>query len=336
MGDSSWNDLLAPIALFASSGIAVTLIRRLAGAITADSNTGGGGDGDDTAKTGNENDLLSSAVLQFASLPPECSDAFYDLYAHALSSAPCGDRCECECGFQRPEFKNVDLEKLAYHDHHVFICRGMKSTDWSANVEQEDPICRELSTAFRKIRKSVRVKMSVVEEGTRAEAGEETDEMVDLLIFPDAVRYVGVRRSQVTALVTSHFVHKKLFTDVPHEQIDGSHIFVCCHHKRDMRCAACGPRVYKALVEKVSTLFSSGSGSGSASVSLLHPKCRSARVYRTSCVTGHKYAGNVIVFKYSPEMKKYFGDWYGCVNDAEDVDRLVDSHLVRGDRKSVV
>lgn len=97
-----------------------------------------------------------------------------------------------------------------------------------------------------------------------------------------------------------------------------------------MRCAACGPRVYKALVEKVSALFGSGGASVPAAAASLHPKCRSARVYRTSCVTGHKYAGNVIVFKYSPEMKKYFGDWYGCVNDAEDVDRLVDSHLVRG------
>lgn len=223
MGDSSWNDLFAPIALFASSGIAVTLIRRLAaGAITTSSDS----DSDDTA-TANENGLL-----QFASLPPHCSDAFYDLYAHALSSAPCGDQCDCECGFQRPEFKNVDLAKLAYHDHHVFICRGVKSTDWPANVEQEDPICREISAAFRKIRKSVRVKLSVVEEGTRAEeAGEEEAEdiVVDLLVFPDAVRYVGVRRSQVADLVTSHFVHKKLFTDVPHEQVDGSHIFVCCH-----------------------------------------------------------------------------------------------------------
>ncbi len=48
------------------------------------------------------------------------------------------DACECEHGFKRPDFKkDALLNHLAYYDKHIFVCVGQKSTEWSAETENE-------------------------------------------------------------------------------------------------------------------------------------------------------------------------------------------------------
>lgn len=228
MAETPWNSLIVPAALFASSGFAVALIRRLTGA----NDISGSGNEDDDDDNNNQS---LSRLMQYVALAPGCNDPFYDINAHALSvqndpsQFTCGGDCECECGFGRDEFKKMEFAELAYHDKHVFICRGMKSTDWVPNIEKDDPVCKAFSRAFRKIRKSVRVRVNIIEEGTKADVTDNTAELVDLLVFPDGIRYIGVRQDQVDALVNAHFVENKTFADVPHEAIDGSHVFVCCH-----------------------------------------------------------------------------------------------------------
>lgn len=244
--------------------------------------------------------------------------------------------CECMSGFGRAEFKRDAFEKMAKYDHHVFLCVGIKSTDWSERIEEDHPMCKLFGAELRKLRRSaqVRVKMGVVEEGV-SDPRLDNEAAVDVLVFPGAVRYRNVTADMVPQLVQSQFAQNGAERCPPPgaavcEPLSGSHVFICCHHKRDARCGACGPRIFKSFVERVNERLSSSSSEKLKQQLQLHPSCREVRVYRTSDVSGHKYAGNVIIFKYSPDMKKYFGDWYGYVNDGTDVDRLVDEHLLRG------
>jgi len=47
-----------------------------------------------------------------------------------------------------------------------------------------------------------------------------------------------------------------------------------------------------------------------------------------SHIGGHKYAGNVIVYRNTGSTS--FGDWYGYVN-VKDVSRLLESSIVKGE-----
>ncbi|KAK2078223.1 hypothetical protein QBZ16_004092 [Prototheca wickerhamii] len=68
---------------------------------------------------------------------------------------------------------------------------------------------------------------------------------------------------------------------------------VCCHNKRDERCGVLGPQLAQWLAE---LLRRRGLGAGAASV------------LQISHIGGHKYAGNVIVYR--PGQPGH-GDWFG-------------------------
>lgn len=75
--------------------------------------------------------------------------------------------------------------------------------------------------------------------------------------------------------------------------LTGSHVFVCAHGSRDMRCGVCGP----ALIEKFNDEIEVRGLKDQVSV--------------TACshVGGHKYAGNLIIYSPGPDGK-IMGHWY--------------------------
>jgi (2Fe-2S) ferredoxin len=135
----------------------------------------------------------------------------------------------------------------------------------------------------------------------------------DICIFPDMIKYFGVKPEHVDALVRS-VCEKTTYDQLESMVITGTWIFVCCHHARDARCGTCGPRLYKEFCENLTTV----------TVPRLYDP---VFVKRVSHCSAHTFAGNVIVYKYSKAMKKYFGDFYGFV-EPTDVKTIIQSHIL--------
>lgn len=126
---------------------------------------------------------------------------------------------------------------------------------------------------------------------------------IDLLVFPEALRYQVADESDWRAVLREQLVGGAP-APVENRSLPGRHVFVCVHAARDERCGRCGPPLLSAVREAVA-----------------EAGLEDVTVRATSHVGGHKYAGNLLVY---PE-----GIWYGYVRP-DDAARLVAEHLVGG------
>ena len=135
----------------------------------------------------------------------------------------------------------------------------------------------------------------------------------DVLIFPDMIKYRGLEESNVDSFFEDVLVNGKPWTAGVPEVFSGSHVYVCAHGSRDVRCGVCGPVLIKKLNEEIEL------------------RCLKDQISVTACshIGGHKYAGNVII--YSPRADgKIMGHWYGYVTP-NDVPDLLDQHIAKGE-----
>nr|XP_043607754.1 altered inheritance of mitochondria protein 32-like isoform X2 [Erigeron canadensis] len=143
--------------------------------------------------------------------------------------------------------------------------------------------------------------------------GKEGTEMLDgdVLLFPEMVKYRGLKEPDITSFVEEVIVNRKPWSTGVQETMTGSHIFVCSHRSRDKRCGFCGPILIKKFKEEAEVR-------GLENVSV------------TACshVGGHKYAGNLII--YTVRDEKVCGHWYGYVTP-NDVADLLDNHIGKGE-----
>lgn len=79
--------------------------------------------------------------------------------------------------------------------------------------------------------------------------------------------------------------------------LQGHDVLVCAHASRDARCKACGPALVEALRSAVESRQDGG------------PEKEEIRVWRSSHVGGHRYAGNALVMS--------SGDWFGNLQAEE-------------------
>jgi hypothetical protein len=103
------------------------------------------------------------------------------------------------------------------------------------------------------------------------------------------------------------------FLDV--SPIESTHIYVCCHMTRDVRCGVIG----KVLINQLREYLASPPEDISAL------KYENVEVYGCSHVGGHKYAGNMIIYR--PGWKQ--GVWYGRVLP-EDIDSIIRTTVLEG------
>lgn len=180
---------------------------------------------------------------------------------------------------------------------HFLVCTG--ANEWPARLEDADGLLGQMARDAYALREAPRhaPKLTATDEPTSGTG-------LDLLVFPDAIRYQSVGPESWPAIVHDHLERGRQCEDVGATPLIGRHVFVCTHAARDDRCGTCGPPLIEALKE---ALASRG--------------VEDVTVRATSHVGGHKYAGNVLIY---PE-----GVWYGYVAIA-DVPRIVDEHLGSG------
>jgi len=182
-----------------------------------------------------------------------------------------------------------------YH-RHAFACTGGRS--WPGRIEEDAGLLGTMAREVRELRcgDGPIPKLTATDEPSSG-AG------IDLLVFPEAVRYRGVDLDGWRAVLNDHLLGGGR-AGVESEPLPGRHVFVCVHAARDERCGRCGPPLLAAVTAEVE-----------------RAGLEDVTVRATSHVGGHKYAGNVLIY---PE-----GVWYGYVRPA-DAESLVRGHLAGG------
>ncbi|KAK7339591.1 hypothetical protein VNO77_20269 [Canavalia gladiata] len=215
-------------------------------------------------------------------------------------------------GFTRPEMYTDNLAgTVDAYDRHVFLCYKSHAS-WPPRVEASDadPLPKLVAATFKSRKNDMAAKTKITVCEARAEAGFSDG---DVLIFPEMIKYRGLEESNVDSFFEDVLVSGKPWTAGVPEALTGSHVFVCAHGSRDVRCGVCGP----ALIDKLNEGIELRGLKDQISV--------------TACshVGGHKYAGNVII--YSPGLDgKIMGHWYGYVTP-NDVPELLDQHIAKGE-----
>lgn len=184
---------------------------------------------------------------------------------------------------------------VKFYERHIFICTGQ--TAWPARIQSGGGFPETLWNAIteRVEEMSRRVKMTACNELS-------TDGGFDLLVFPDMVRYRAVQEGDVPALVEDHLIGDEVSDRIPHEPLEGHHVFVCVHANRDKRCGVAGPTLIMRFRRELTRRGIDGD----------------VHVRATSHVGGHRFAGNVLIYP--------GGNWYGYVTP-EDVPHIVDRHI---------
>jgi len=194
----------------------------------------------------------------------------------------------------RETFDLADSVK-PYH-RHVLACTGAR--DWPARLEDDGGLLGRMARDLRERRDGPAPipKLTATDEPSRG-AG------VDLLVFPDSVRYSAVDEGAWGG-VLAELTGAAPGSSLRREPLGGRWVFVCVHGARDERCGRCGPGVLEAL-----------------RAACAEEGLDDVTVRATSHVGGHKYAANVLVYP--------GGVWYGTVTPA-DAPLIAREHLRKG------
>lgn len=221
-----------------------------------------------------------------------------------------GSSSDAEFGFSRPEFRQSQLAgTVQLYDRHVFLCYKNPQV-WPSRIEaaEFDRLPRLLSAAVsaRKgdMKRETRLTICEGYDGTETSNG-------DVLIFPDMIRYRRLTHFDVDTFVEEVLVKDGEWLPGTPETLKGSYIFVCSHGARDRRCGVCGPTLVTRFKEEIES----------------HGLQGKVSVRPCSHIGGHKYAGNVIIFKANVDGE-VSGHWYGYVNP-DDVPYLLQQHILR-------
>ncbi len=184
------------------------------------------------------------------------------------------------------------------YGRHLFLCTG--AADWPAHIEEDGGLAQALNQAIQARSQALAVPVKLTAcDAPSAGPG------LDLLVFPDRIRYLGLTEADFPVLIDDHLVGDRISSCLRWEAAPGSFIFVCTHAARDARCGECGPPLIQRLAAEL----------------IAHELSEAVYLHRSSHVGGHKYAGNVLL--YPP------GDWYGYVTPA-DAPRLVQQAVLDG------
>ncbi|KAJ3085109.1 hypothetical protein HK102_000316 [Quaeritorhiza haematococci] len=135
---------------------------------------------------------------------------------------------------------------------------------------------------------------------------------VELIVFPEKIRYPRITATSAEAVVRSILLSASPAVDPSAPSLAQSlpleltaYVFICAHKKRDKRCGVAGPMLISEF-EKV--LKDMGLD-------------KRVRVFACSHTGGHKFAGNVIIYP--------SGHWYGRVRTCH-VKPIIEETILKG------
>ncbi|GMH15009.1 hypothetical protein Nepgr_016850 [Nepenthes gracilis] len=217
-------------------------------------------------------------------------------------------------GFERPEMYSISLAgTVDPFDRHVFLCYKNYES-WPSHLEKSeiDLLPKLLFSALKSRKDDMKVKTRLtVCGGCKSCDGNECSDG-DIFIFPELIKYRGLKDSNVDAFVDEVLVKGQPWASGVQEELTGAFVFVCAHASRDKRCGICGPVLIERFEEEIQS------------------RGLENQVFVSACshIGGHKYAGNVIIFGTNSDGK-VTGDWYGYVTP-NDVPDLLDVHIGKG------
>jgi hypothetical protein len=197
-----------------------------------------------------------------------------------------------------------------FYERHAFLCHNTPE-NWPAKVEAPDydPLPSKFANALRsrKNELSKKTRLTIAE-------GHDSPEKTngEVLLFPDMVKYKGLGESDVESFVEEVLVKGEMWALGEPEPLVGSHVFICGHGSRDRKCGVCGPVLKDRFTEEIANRGLEDQVS----------------VRFCSHIGGHKYAGNVIVFRHG-DSGEVTGHWYGYVSP-EDVPEILEKHIGLG------
>ncbi|KAM1466281.1 hypothetical protein ACFX2I_031499 [Malus domestica] len=194
---------------------------------------------------------------------------------------------------------------------HIFFCyKTPEAWPWCINGPKSNRLPKFFTSALKARKNDITFKtsMTVIEghEGTEFSDG-------DVLIFPQMIKYRGLKESDVDSFVDDVLVnHKPWASGVP-KPLTGPYVFICARMSQDEwnRYHA------RTLIDKFKQ----------------EAKLRGLtdHVYVTACfhIGGHKYAGNLDI--YSPGSNGSITDhWYPFATPGN-VPELLDKHIAKGE-----
>ena len=238
-------------------------------------------------------------------------------------------------GAQQQEEEPIQGSAPAYK-RHLVICTGVESKNWVKKPELSDPYHNLLLTAVR----GQEVKVNWVEEESeplQENALPTKGPRHDLILFPDNVKFLGVRAEAFRDL--SRYLEKHpigILRPALEKQIQESNsdddtwktelvsgsgepvtiqlvkepsaVLVCIHGSRDCKCGERGGDMFKILKDMVQ----------------MTGLTNSVKIYGISHIGGHKYAPNTIMYP--------SGDWHGNLSelDSNDAQQILFDALANG------
>jgi hypothetical protein len=114
-----------------------------------------------------------------------------------------------------------------------------------------------------------------------------SEDSLEMLVFPAGIKCSGIQLSDL-----GNAAVRALSSGDNGERLAGLTVLVCCHQSRDAKCGALGPPLADILARLAEEHGLFGDG---------------FRVFISSHVGGHKWAGNVIVYGDTPADGHWFG-----------------------------
>ncbi|PKY19954.1 hypothetical protein RhiirB3_352517 [Rhizophagus irregularis] len=269
-------------------------------------------------------DAETAALLQTVPSPNELI-SFDDLQQLEKSDDDSCLNClnPCDSHSNYPSYLKIDYESSMHNTVKPYIKHVLISTgkgDWETNIEDErDSFAANLHKVINNIKLNEKSLKNNHEEHENTDhsrviitnSSRENDSSStkgnDILIFPENILIKDVTTKQVTDFYKRFLIPENAENYLDNSYLDDNFIIekmpykaiivICSHKRRDKRCGITGP-LLKEEFDKV--LKEKG----------LDPQTRQndgVGVFLSSHTGGHRFAGNVIVYK---EGK---GIWYGRV-----------------------
>jgi len=268
------------------------------------------------------------------------------LLAADLACAGCKQPCEEHPRYAESFLKTISgasmVGSVKPYNSHLLVCSGQLATQWASHPDRQRDswahvFAQEFETRQRRI--GYRVMCSLTEQPTADVTEEEQQSICDVIVFPDMIKYLKIPIRLIGAWIDAHFIQHTALAAIQMERLSSlSAVCVCCHKKRDARCGQAGPLLADEFDRELSL-------ESSAPLNSL-----ACPVFRISHIGGHKWAGNVIVYRAekksesqslsttlgstSPAASAVSAYWYGRVHACH-VHSIVQQLILRGQPASL-